>query len=720
MKRLPFFTLLASLGLAACSQPNEPVSSEPEPDSASDMMSSNSMDNEPAPRFYEEVEGEQAMAKVSAWNERTLDKLTADPRFAEFQSEALEIVNATDRIAYGSYSAGYVYNFWQDEKNVRGMLRRTSLNSYKSAEPEWDVLLDIDALNAKESANWVYKGSSCLEPDFTRCMVRLSDGGKDAVEIREWDHEQKAFIGDGFYIPEAKSSTSWLDIDTLIVGTDWGEGSLTESGYARIAKTLKRGQSLEQADVLFEGEMTDVAAGVSRVKTGKDSYVLLGLRSLTFYDRAYYWLNEGEQIQMPLPAKSSPQGVFNGQLVISLQEDWVVSDEQTFASGSLMSFDLEQWKKDRSISNAQVVYQPDERSTVSSMTRSQSRILVSVLENVIGKIYAFDYKDNAWVKTELSIPGTGTVSISSASDETDIIFVNQQTFLQANTQYAVNAVENTSEPIKQSPARFNAEGLVVEQREATSADGTQVPYFIVREEGIELDGTMPTLLYAYGGFQISMTPRYSGIRGKLWLENGGAYVLANIRGGGEFGPSWHQAGLKTNRQVIFDDMAAVAEDLIDNKITSPKKLGIMGGSNGGLLMGVMYNQRPDLFNTVVCQVPLLDMLRYHKLLAGASWVGEYGSPDIAEERAFLESISPVHNVAADKDYPAIFFVTSTKDDRVHPGHARKMAHVVEQYGHEFEYYENIDGGHSAAADLQETAKRVSLEYTFLAQKLMDE
>jgi prolyl oligopeptidase len=707
-------SLTLCVALAACSQPEN--TNEAPPEDAKAMSQEAAVE---APLFYEEVEGEQAMAKVNAWNERSLAKLMGDPRFDKFKSAALDIVNAKDRIAYGSYSAGAVYNFWQDETNVRGVLRRTSLEQYKTDDPQWEVLLDIDALNKKEETNWVYKGSSCLEPELTRCMVSLSNGGKDAVELREWDHDQKAFIENGFYIPEAKGSASWVDKDTLIVSTDWGEGSLTESGYPRISKLWKRGKALEEATVMFEGETTDVAAGAFRFEIAEDSYIMMGYRSTSFYDREYFWLKDGESIRLPLPTKSSPQGVFSGQMVVNLQEDWAINDTQTYESGTLVSFDFMQWMKDQTIANAQQVYAPDEISTVRYMTNTKSKVLISVLENVVGKIYTMDYKDGKWEKEALEIPGTGTLNISSVSDQSDIIFVNQNTFLQPNTQMLVNVVSKEVEPLKQSPTRFNADDLIVEQKHAESADGTKVPYFVVRKKETVMDGSTPTLLYAYGGFQVSMTPRYSGITGKLWLENGGAYVLANIRGGGEFGPKWHQAGLKTNRQVIYDDMAAVAEDLIESKLTSSKRLGIMGGSNGGLLMGVMYNQRPDLFNAVVCQVPLLDMLRYHKLLAGASWVGEYGSPDIPEERAFLEKISPVHNVKASGEYPPIFFVTSTKDDRVHPGHARKMAHVLEELGHSFEYYENIDGGHSAAADLQETAKRSALEYTFLAQQLMD-
>lgn len=698
--------------VAGCSQPAEQESTETsEQATVADTQ-------EAAPLWLEEVEGEQALSQVKEWNKRTLDKLMADDRFGRFQEDALNIVNATDKIAYGSYRGGFVYNFWQDESNVKGLLRRTTLDNYVGENTEWDILLDVDALAVKEDANWVFKGSNCLKPEYTRCLVSLSNGGKDAVEVREWDHNLKAFVEDGFIIPEAKNRVAWLDKDTIIVGTDFGEGSLTDSGYPLIAKKLKRGQSLDQATELFRGETADVAAGAYKMEIEDDDYEIVAYRAETFYETSYTWIKEdGTKVAIPIPLKANPLGIFKKKLMISLQEDWTVG-EDTFLSGSLVAFELDKWRQDQSVSEVALVYQPDERTTVQSMTITKSRVLVTLLENVTGKVYAFDF-DDAWSSYLLDLPKNGTVSVTSANDDTDMVFINSQTFTTPSSLLQVDVVENTVSTAKSSPARYNSEDIVVEQLMATSADGTKIPYFIIRHKDMQYDGNNPTLQYAYGGFQISLTPRYSGTLGKLWLENGGVYVLANIRGGGEFGPAWHQAGLKTNRQVIFDDMIAVSEDLIAKKITSPRRLGIMGGSNGGLLMGVMFTQRPDLYNAVVCQVPLLDMLRYHKLLAGASWVGEYGSPEIPEERAFLQSISPVHNVEKERDYPNIFLVTSTKDDRVHPAHARKMAYVLAQNGHEFEYYENIDGGHSAAANLQEAAKRSSLEYTFLAKQLMD-
>ena len=671
-----------------------------------------------APLWLEEVEGEQALAKVTGWNKRTLDKLTSDPRFSQYQQAALNIVNATDKIPYGTYRNDMVYNFWQDENHVRGVLRQTSLAEYSKAQPQWQTLLDIDALSAAEGKNWVFKGTTCAETNHNLCMVSLSDGGKDAVEMREWDRASKSFVEKGFYLPEAKTALSWNNPDSLHVGTNWGNDSLTDSGYPYVIKQLQRGQSLDQAVTVFSGNKTDVGVFPYALKH-QDQQLNMVVRAITFYQSEYYWLPEkGDPVQLPIPDTSSINGIFKGQLILSLKQDWTPDGSTTtFKSGDLVSFDMQHWLQNNKIGAVQLVYQPDERATLDGVSITASKLVINLLENVVNNIYVYDFDGN-WQHTKLALPQNSTMSVSSANNDSDIIFVNQENFVSQDTLYQVNVSNADIVAIKSTPARFDASDLVVQQYFASSTDGEKIPYFVVHKQGITLDGSNPTLQYAYGGFEISMKPSYSGILGKNWLEQGGVYVLANIRGGGEYGPAWHQAGLKTKRQVIFDDMIAVAEDIIAKKITSPQHLGVMGGSNGGLLMGVMYTQRPDLWNAVVCQVPLLDMLRYHTLLAGASWVGEFGSPDIPEERAFLEKISPLHNIDPKGEYPSIFFVTSTKDDRVHPAHARKMAYMLEQYGHNFEYYENIDGGHSAAANLQETAKRTALEYTFLSQQLM--
>jgi prolyl oligopeptidase len=673
-----------------------------------------------APLWLEKVEGKQALDKVNAWNKVTLSKLMADKRYTQYLNSGLEIVNAKDKIPYGTYRGGFVYNFWQDEIQIRGMLRRTPLDEYTKSQPKWEDLLSIDNLSALEEKNWVYKGSECLESNYDRCLLSLSDGGKDSVEIREWDHAKQSFVENGFFIPDAKTGVSWQDIDNINIATNWGEGSVTESGYPFIIKSLKRGQSLAQAKQIFEGEKTDVGVWPFSLKFEENNLNMV-VRSVTFFESLYFWLPDDgrDAVQLPLPKKVAVQGVFKGQLVLSLKQEWSPQGTmQTFNSGDMVSFDLEHWLQKQEIKNLHLVYHPDERATIDGVSITSNKLVLTLLENVVSNIYIYDF-DNKWSHIKLEMPENGSMSVSSANLDSDTIFINQESFVAPDTLFKVDVKNIVIIAIKSIPARFDETNIVVEQFEVSSKDGEKIPYFVVRDKDIQFDGTNPTLQYAYGGFQVSLKPSYSGLLGKNWLEQGGVYVLANIRGGGEFGPNWHQAGLKTKRQVIFDDMIAVGEDIIDKKITSSKRLGIMGGSNGGLLMGVMYIQRPDLWNAVICQVPLLDMLRYHKLLAGASWVDEYGSPDVANERAFLEKISPVHNIDPKGDYPSIMFVTSTKDDRVHPAHARKMAYLLEKHGHDFEYYENIDGGHSASANLQERANRTALEYTFLSQKLMD-
>jgi prolyl oligopeptidase len=708
--------LVTSTFLFACSHEKAKEESNTDSDKSSSIVAA----EEIAPLWLEEVEGGQALAKVNEWNKTTLDKLMNDERFDQYRNDALGIVNATDKIPYGRYYGGYVYNYWQTAEQVRGVLRRTSLEQYESEDSAWETIFDLDKLAVSANKNWVYKGSTCYDKNYDMCMMSLSDGGKDAKELKEWNHATKRFVEGGFYIPEAKSSISWLDKDTLVVGTDWGDDTLTESGYPYITKLLKRGQTLAEATEIFRGEKTDASAGAFSLNLDGDSEILMGYRSTSIFKSQYYWLKDDEQTQLlPIPEKSNPVGIFKDQLLVNLKDDWHPSGTSvSFTNGSLVSFDMAEWMKSNTITNAKLVYQPNAKSTISRVSITKSKVLLSITENVVGNVYVFDYQDE-WGSTKLDLPQNGTVSIISANDDSDITFINQESFISPDTLFKVDLNSSKITVAKSSPARFDASDLIVEQFQATSKDGVKVPYFVIRKKDIVYDGSNPTLLYGYGGFQVSLTPSYSGIRGKLWLEQGGVYVSANIRGGGEFGPKWHQAGLKTNRQVIYNDMIAVAESLIEKKITSPRRLGVMGGSNGGLLVGVMYNQRPDLWNAVVCQAPLLDMLRYHKLLAGASWVGEFGSPDIPEERMFLETISPLHNIDKEEEYPPIFFVTSTKDDRVHPAHARKMAYVLEQYGHTFEYYENIDGGHSASANLTEVAKRSALEYTFLSQQLKD-
>ena len=719
--RVSSFSLfaLACLFGAGCTQPNAQEATSLTP---ADPAIANTQED---PNLWlEEVEGDAALAWVRAQNTRSLDELTGDKRYTQLEAEALEIVNATDRIAYGVIRDGLVYNFWQDADNIRGLWRRTTLESYASETPDWETVIDFDALAKAEDANWVYKGANCYRPEGaaqTLCMVSLSDGGKDAVVQREFNLETKAWVEGGFQTPEAKQGLSWLDQDTVLISTDWGGdgATLTESGYASVVKRWTRGTPLDAAETVFTGEKTDVAASGFRIELD-DGRTLGGVvKADTFFTARYYVLDQdGEPVQLPIPAKSNPNEVYQGQILVSLQEDWTPQGQDaSFKSGDLVSFDMATYLETYELPQVELAFRPTSRQSLEGVSRAGETALISINDNVVGKLLRLDRQDGAWKTVPIGLPGEGQAQLAFADKRSDTVFINYEGFLTPDSLVSYNVASGDVATLKSIPAKFNADGLVVHQREATSSDGTKIPYFVVHREDIALNGTTPTLLYAYGGFQISLTPSYSPITGKLWLENGGAYVLANIRGGGEFGPDWHQAGLKGNRQRIYDDFIAVGEDLIEKKITTPRHLGIMGGSNGGLLMGVMLNQRPDLWNAVVVQVPLLDMLRYHKLLAGASWVDEYGDPDTPEERAFLEQISPYHNFNAEADYPTPFFLTSTKDDRVHPGHARKMARLFEQAGKPFYYYENIDGGHSAAANQAERARRSALEFMYLTRAL---
>ena len=670
-------------------------------------------------QWLEEVEGEKPLVWVRTQNERSLKLLQADARFEDLQAKALAILEAKDRIPVPGFRAGQVYNFWQDDVNVRGVVRRTSVEEYKKSAPAWNVVLDVDALSKAEDANWVFKGAGCLQPDERKCLVNLSEGGKDAVEIREFDNTTKSFVADGFRLPAGKQSADWLDENTLYLSRDFGPGTMTESGYPFVVKKWTRGSKWEDAVEVYRGKASDVSAGagVWRDEDGKVQAVLF-TRYPSFFETEYYLSTDAGPVRLPFPLKSSLQTLVSKQVVFTLEQDWEWGGT-SYVKGTLLSFALDDLKRDSAKAKATVVYAPGARESIEQVSSSRNRLLVAVYENVKGALYSFRFSNGGWTRDRLKLPANASIGVVSARSEDDLIFVNVAGFLEPDGLYFGDVTMDNFQKVKSLPPRFDAASLTVDQFEVASSDGVKVPYFVLRKKGLKLDGTNPTLLDAYGGFQVSMTPSYSGTVGKLWLERGGVYVLANIRGGGEFGPAWHQAGLKTKRQIIYDDFVAVARDLVTRKITAPRRLGIMGGSNGGLLMGVQLTQRPELWNAVVIQVPLLDMLRYHKLLAGASWMGEYGDPADPVESAFLRKISPYHNLKEGVNYPEPFFVTSSKDDRVHPGHARKMAAKMESMKLPFLYYENIDGGHAAAADQKARAKRVALEFTYLSRKLMD-
>ena len=677
--------------------------------------------------YLEEVLGDKALAKVKGWNTASAAKMKNDT-YKAMKAELLEVYNSPEKIPYISYRGGMAYNFWQDDKNVKGIWRRTTLESYRSDSPIWETILDIDALSKSEGKNWVYKGTDCLAPDYNRCIISLSDGGKDATERREFDIATKSFVKDGFILPESKGGTSWIDKDTLLVGVDFGaqengDATMTDSGYPMIAKLWKRGTPMSAARELMKGNKTDVGtfSGTFENDDGEDEILIV--RAVTFYTTEYYWIprtgsNAWQPVQVPVPLKSNLGDQFKGQQLVTLQEDWKLDDDTEFKSGALVSFALQDFMDTGKIDAVHEVITPNDRQSINGFGATKNAVLLSLSENVSGSAYAFDFHKGEWTKTKLKFPENGNVSIGGTNSKEDIAFVNTESFLTPDTFWMVDTKTMKTKRLKSLPSWFDAKSMQVEQRFAKSTDGTKIPYYIVSKKGMKLNGKNPTLLYGYGGFQISINPSYSATVGRAWLERGGIFVSANIRGGGEFGPDWHQAGLKTKRQTVYDDFIAVAEDLIDKKVTSPEHLGIHGRSNGGLLMGVMFTQRPDLFNAVAIGVPLLDMRRFDKLLAGASWVGEYGDPDDeGAEGAYIRALSPYHNIRDDVKYPEPYIYTSTKDDRVHPGHARKFAQRLEDMGYPFQYYENIDGGHAGAANLEETANSQALIYSYFYSKL---
>jgi len=697
-------TGLAALVLASCSTTSS-TTTAPE---ATGMA----MTGEDPYLWLEEVEGERALTWVREQNSRSLAVLEGDARFAQLHADALALANSRDRLPLGGIFDGYYYNFWQDETHVRGIYRRSRVADFaRNGNPTWETVLDVDAIAAAENANWVFKGLDCLE-GTTRCLVSLSDGGKDATTYREYDLATRTFVRNGFVVPEAKSGVTWVDENTLLVATDWGPGTMTESGYPFIIKRWTRGTPLSSATEILRGQTTDVGvfAGVLQDTDGRR--VPIAVEADTFFESTNYRLDGPAPQRINLPPKSSIQGLYQGQLIATLQETW-----RGHPQGALIAYPLSETGTEAP--NVTVLFAPTERQSVEGVAITRDAVLVAGYENVRGRLLRIERNNETWATANVDLPQTGSITFAGSSPTETAAFVVYEDYLTPDTLYSLDRGALAARPVRSLPAQFDASDYVTEQFEAVSRDGTRVPYFVMHRRDMPLNGENPTLLYAYGGFQVSMTPGYSPYVGKMWLDNGGVYVMANIRGGGEFGPAWHQAGLRTNRQVIYDDFYAVERDLVQRRITSPRRLGIMGGSNGGLLMGVMLNQHPEMINAAVVQVPLLDMLRYDQLLAGASWVDEYGSPSDPEERAFLETITPYQNLRARDDFPVPFVLTSTKDDRVHPGHARKYVARMIELGLPVLYYENIDGGHSAAANLNEAARRRALEYTYLMQRLMD-
>ncbi len=672
--------------------------------------------------WLEGIDDEKSLNWVRAENESTKQRLASLELFDELYTEAKTILNASSRLPQVTQRGDWLYNFWRDQSNPRGLYRRTTLKSFATETPEWQVVLDIDALSKEEDKQWVFKGMTCLPKHPENCLVRLSPGGGDAVVTREFNSETLEFVTDGIYLPLSKGGISWIDSDNLFVSTDFGEGTMTDSGYPRIVKRWQRGTPLASAETLYEGAIEDVSVSAARMRSeGGDIDMLFVSR--TFWTSDRYQLANGKMYPLELPASATINGIFQGRLIISLKQDWE-RNGTTYPQGAVLISDARALHVDGE-GLLEVLIEPNDTTVVQSVTTTDSSILVTVLENVRGKIYRYmPGPEGQWEKALIDFPDNGSLSITSTDDETGNFFASFESFTSPPALYYTSASDWQPQKIKSQPPSFDGSKYKTEQFFATSVDGTKVPYFVVLAKDAKLDGNNPTHIFSYGGFRNSLTPSYSGsyenlsgAYGKLWLDRGGVFVLANIRGGGEFGPQWHAAALKENRYKAFEDFEAVAEDLIKRNITSPQHLGIEGRSNGGLLVGATMTRRPDLYGAVICGVPLLDMQRYHKLLAGASWMGEFGDPDIPEEWAYIKEYSPYHNLSDGVEYPGVFFYTSTRDDRVHPGHARKMAAKMKQMDQEIWYYENLEGGHGGSSTNDQLAYRIALAYTHLWTQL---
>jgi prolyl oligopeptidase len=671
--------------------------------------------------WLEEANSPRAMDWVNAHNARATAVLEADRRYPTLYREALALDEARDRIPNGAFLHGAIYNFWQDADHLRGIWRKTSLASYRTAEPQWTTVLDVTALGKAEGKSWVFKGQSCARPAQRRCLIQLSEGGEDAVTIREFDLDTGKFVEGGFVIPKSKARVAWEDENSLLISNAWAPGELTASGYPYVVKRLKRGQAADQAQEVYRGAKGDGGYGVApRVLRDRAGHTLAVItRPLDTFRRETYVLTPKGTQRLAIPMKASVSDLIDGRVVIKTEEDWTAGGK-TFPAGSLVWTTLDALKADPGHLKPTLLFQPGPREALEASTSTRGKLLLTVLDNVRGRAYAYTPTATGFSRTRLALPDNATVRINNTDDESDRALVGVSSFLTPSSLWLADAGTGAVTEIKTLPAKFDASAQVVEQFEATSKDGTKVPYFVVHRRDIKYDGSNPTLMTAYGGFQVSQTPNYNAINGKLWLERGGVYVLANIRGGGEFGPRWHEAGLVEKRQVIYDDFAGVAEDLIRRKVTSSRRLGIEGGSNGGLLMGVEFTQRPDLWNAVVIDVPLLDMIRISKIAAGASWQGEYGDVNAdPKAMAFWAKTSPYQNLRATTKYPEPFIFTTTKDDRVGPQHARKFAARMEEMRLPYLFYENTEGGHGSGADLKQQAHTQALTMTYLQMKLMD-
>lgn len=663
--------------------------------------------------WLEDVESGKSMEWVKEQNKLTAKKMESQPGFAEMKHRFLEVYNDKDKIVYPSTVGKYVYNFWKDDTHVRGIWRRTLRTSFLSGNYTWETVLDIDALSLQEGKMWVFQGANWLEPNYEICLVSLSDGGTDENEMREFNVTTKKFVENGFVLPQSKGGAAWINKDELLVTRVFDDKSATTSGYPRIAKRWKRGTKLELAETVFT--QPDTVMGVwAGSEWQKDKMNIFLSKSISFYEHETFMLINNQFVQLNLPTDADAEGSYLGLQILTLNSDWNV-DKKAFKAGSLVSVPLADLTSGRGQLDVKLIFEPDAKSSISGVLVTKNGLMLNILRNVQNVLFEMKLENNAWVSKQTEAPEYGRISLVDGSDQETGYFYEYSNYVTPSTLFYVDGVNRSV--VQTQKNMFDASNLVVNQYEATSLDGTKIPYFIVHRKDLKMNGSNPTLVYAYGGFNISQKPSYNATNGIGWLEQGGVYVVASIRGGGEFGPEWHKGAMKEKRQNAYNDFYAVCEDLITRNVTNPAHMGAFGWSNGGLMAGVVATQRPDLFNAVIIGAPLLDMKRYNKMLAGASWMGEYGNPDIPEEWEYIQKYSPYHNVFEGKEYPEVLFVTSTKDDRVHPAHARKMAARMIEQGHPIYYYETIEGGHGASSTNDQTAYNQALMFSYLWMKL---
>ncbi len=668
--------------------------------------------------WLEDVHNEKALAWAREQNNRTFTELRDSAVYRQLYEEAFQIMTSDARIPDGKIIGDHYYNFWQDDVHIGGIWRRSPLDKFLAAQPEWQIVLNIDALTEDEGENWVYKTHTCVSGDSDRCLIELSLGGKDESFFREFSLQTQSFVRDGFVVPEAKSFVAWLGEDALLVATDWGE-SLTNSGYPLDVRLWKRGTPLFESKPLFKGEVADTLVAPEVVSNSGTDYAFISRYFADWNEHQFVRVENGAAgATMDWPLRSDLLGALDGRIIFNIEQDWQ-RDGANYHSGDIIAYDLESGK-------TELVFSPTDKQAVNKVEAGASGLFIALLDDVVGRVKRVSRTESGWQDVNIGLPDNGVVKIVSSGSDRDDLLVTYESSVQPTTLYYVGT-DNKAIPVAALPDLYDATGVVIQQKFATSKDGQSVPYFLIGHADVLEKGGAPTILYGYGGFEVATLPVYyenpsrpqhGALAGRMWISRGGVLALGNMRGGGEYGPRWHQSALRENRQRTYDDYYAIAEDLISSGVTAPDRLGALGRSNGGLLLGVALTQRPDLFAALDIGVPLLDMLRYNKLLAGASWMGEYGNPDVAEDREFIQAYSPYQNLREDQEYPKVLFYTSTLDDRVHPGHARKMAAKMDDLDQDFFYYENIEGGLGGTANQEQLAMRTALEYAYFVRMLM--